>query len=742
MSIPATSPADTRATTLSEAASKALLAPYGLPVALEIVAHDPYAAVMAADELGYPVVAKLTGDAIAHKTERGLVRLNLADAAAVHAAATELFAAARPEDGPVKVLIASMVRGNRELIAGLVRDPQFGPTVLLGVGGVLAEAVADVALRPAVLGGRQLDDAGAHALIDGLTTQALLGEFRGEAAVDRDRLAALLVGLARLAHDRPDVVSVDVNPLIIRPDGEPVAVDALVELAGPRAAGASAAPEPITNVRQRPSDAHFRALFEPRGVLVTGASTHPGKFGFVALHNLLASGYAGAVYATNLAGEEVLGIQTVADIDALPADAPIDLVFVCTPAATNAAILTACAARGVKAAFVTSAGYGEAGAAGQAAQDELVALAERLDILLAGPNGQGVVSTPAALCAQIVAPYPPAGSIGVASQSGNFVSSFLNLARSTGVGVSRAVSAGNAAAVGVADYLDFYADDPATRVGLAYLEGIVDGAALMGRLAAVAARKPLVLLKGGATEGGARAAASHTGALAADDKVFDGNCRAAGITRAASVEEAFEAAATFATQPLPAGPNVAILTTAGGWGVVTADAVTRHPDLRLATLPDDLLAALDELLPPRWSRNNPIDCAGGETRDTIPTVLGLLADHAAVDAIVYLGLGIQSNQARLMREGRFYPDHGLERIVDYHMRQDARFAEAAAELSERTGKPILCATELAVADPDNPGPATVRATGRLCYASGDRAITALGHLYRYALATQRVRSVS
>ena len=180
-----------------------------------------------------------------------------------------------------------------------------------------------------------------------------------------------------------------------------------------------------------------------------------------------------------------------------------------------------------------------------------------------------------------------------------------------------------------------------------------------------------------------------------------------------------------------------VLTTAGGWGVVTADAITRDRHLRLLPLPDDLRTAIDGQLPPRWSRNNPVDCAGGETRDTIPEVMRLVAEHPDVDAVVYLGLGIQSNQARLMRDGPFYPDHGLERIVAYHERQDARFAEAAAEISDATGKPILTATELAVTDPSNPGPATVRATGRLCYASADRAVTALGHLYRYARWRQR-----
>ncbi len=476
----------------------------------------------------------------------------------------------------------------------------------------------------------------------------------------------------------------------------------------------------------------FRALFDPRAILVAGASSHPGKFGFVTLHNVLSQGYRGGVYATNRDGGTILGVETLTSVDDLPADAPIDLVFVCTPAAANPDLLRACARRGITAAFVTSAGYGEAGDEGRQAEQELVALAEELGMLLAGPNGQGVVSTPTRLCAQIVAPYPPAGSIGVASQSGNFVSSFLNYAVQTGIGISRAVSAGNAAMVTVPDYLEYYASDPATSVGLAYVEGIADGRGFFERIRRVSARMPLVLLKGGATAGGQRAAASHTGALASDDRVFDGMCRQAGATRAATVEEAYEAAATFATQPLPTGPNVAVMTTAGGWGVVTADAITAHRDLVLAPMPDDLRATIDTKLPPRWSRNNPIDLAGGETRDTIPEVMEMVASHPAIDAIVYLGLGIQSNQARLMRDGPFYPGDGLERIVDYHERQDARFAQAAAEISDATAKPILTATELAVAIPDNAGPQAVRDTGRLCYASSNRAVTALGHLYRYA----------
>jgi acetyl-CoA synthetase (ADP-forming) len=210
--------------TLSEADSKATLAAHGVPVLPDRLVPDPDAAVAAAEELGYPVVAKLCGDAIAHKTERGLVRLNLGDAAAVRQATAELLAATRPDDGVTGVLVAPMARATRELIAGLVRDPQFGMAVMLGVGGVLAEAVADVAFRLVPV--TRVD---AAELVDDLTTQRLLGPFRGEPAVDRDRLVDVVVGLSAAAEADPTIVSADVNPLLVV-DGIPIAVDALVEV--------------------------------------------------------------------------------------------------------------------------------------------------------------------------------------------------------------------------------------------------------------------------------------------------------------------------------------------------------------------------------------------------------------------------------------------------------------------------------------------------------------------------------
>ena len=475
----------------------------------------------------------------------------------------------------------------------------------------------------------------------------------------------------------------------------------------------------------------LRPLFEPRGIIVTGVSDHPGKFGFVALHNILACGYQGQVFAVGREEGSVLDRPVFASVDAIP-DEAADLLVLCTPVNVNEGIVRAAAAKGIRAVFCAAGGYSEAGPEGSEAEKRLVAVADELDLVLAGPNGQGVVSTPVGLCAQIVAPFPPPGRIAVVSQSGNFASSFLNYANQTGVGISRSVSAGNAAATSIVDYLEWFADDSETEVALCYLEGVGEGRDFFERAREVTRRMPVVVVKGGVTVGGKRAAASHTGSLASDDRIFDGMARQAGLVRAADIESAFEAAATFASQPLPGGNRVVVLSTAGGWGVVTADALTARRDLDLIPLPADLTTAIDGFLPPRWSRNNPVDLAGGETRDTIPDVLEVTIAHPEVDAVLQLGLGIQGNTAALTRSGPFYPDHGLERIVDFHERQEWRYAEAADLAVRKHHKPVLVASELAVTRPDNPMVKAVRESGRMCYPSADRAVVALGHLVRYS----------
>ncbi|MCG8587943.1 MAG: acetate--CoA ligase family protein, partial [Proteobacteria bacterium] len=290
--------------TLSEAASKELVRAFGVPIARERRAADPDAAVAAARELGGAVVCKLNGDAIAHKTERDLVRLHLSGDEAVRAAAEELLGKARPEDGAVDLLVAEMVAGRRELIAGLVRDPQFGPCVVLGLGGILTEALEDVVFAAAPLAREE-----AKRLVERLQASHLLTKpFRGAAAVDLDALADVLVGLSELAAARPDVRSVDLNPLIVTAAGLPVAVDALVELGEADSVEVPPARDDV-EIRER-----FAPLFHPRGVVVAGASSHPGKFGFVTLHNLRRFGYAGEIFPVKPDGAEVLGRPTYTDV--------------------------------------------------------------------------------------------------------------------------------------------------------------------------------------------------------------------------------------------------------------------------------------------------------------------------------------------------------------------------------------------------------------------------------------------
>ena len=498
---------------LSEHDSKMLLARYGIPIAREVLVPDGAGATRAAEELGFPVVLKLCGDLIVHKTERDLVRLGLADPGAVRAAADELLRLRRPEDGDVQLLVAEQVRGRRELVAGMARDPVLGPCVMLGLGGILAEGLGDVVFASAPLTASE-----ARRMITQLRTRRLFLEpFRGEPGLDVEALVSILLGVARLALERADVLSVDVNPLVVR-GAEPIAVDALVVLdpRGDRLPSPPPAPQPRARVLER-----FRPLFHPRGVIVAGASNHPGKFGFVALHNLLRFGFPGPVHPVNREGGEVLGLPAYRDVGEVPTG-HADLVFVCTPSAVNANVLRAAAGVGVRAAFVASGGYRETGEAGRVLEQQLVATADELGILLAGPNGQGVISTGASMCAQMVAPYPPPGRISVASQSGNVCSAFLNYAVLTAIGVSKAVSTGNAAQTTLADYLEYFAADPETAVALAYLEGLGNGPAFVSAVRALTAAKPLVVVKGGAASDGQRAAASHTGSLATDDLLFDG----------------------------------------------------------------------------------------------------------------------------------------------------------------------------------------------------------------------------
>ena len=479
---------------------------------------------------------------------------------------------------------------------------------------------------------------------------------------------------------------------------------------------------------------HIDALFNPKGVVVVGASTHPGKFGFVALHNILSSGFDGPVFATNPNKPEILGIQTLERIQDVPSG-EADFAMICISPNQIMDALPELAKIGITSAFVVSGGFKETDENGEALEKQLMTKAEECGIIIAGPNGQGLVSTPVNLCSQIVSPYPPRGDISIASQSGNILSALMNLSRLSNIGIARAISVGNQGQINIADYLDYFLYDLETAVVVIYVEGIPDGRRFYESLQSLACKKPVIIIRGGSTESGAIAAASHTGSLASDFSIFSAMVRQAGAFLANGVESAFNFAATFSTQPLPKGNSVVVMTTAGGWGVLTADAIS-GTNLELLRLPDDLKTTIDSLLPPRWSKNNPVDLAGGETRDTIPELLSVLLEHASVDSLIFLGLGIQGNVARSYFESP-YANEGTNRMANFHSSQEQRYAESIIAATNKYRKPVLVSSELSIADPNNPGPKSLRDHGFLCYNSPDNAVQCLSQLVNFAQAQNR-----
>ena len=698
--------------TRSEFDSKRYLEARGVNFPQELQVTSAQELLQQVEQVEYPVACKLGGAHIAHKTERGLVRLHLGSPAELCAAGEELLGLATPEDGEVHLLIAPMVTGTRELILGYSVDPLWGPFVVLGAGGTLTEIAPQVSIMPA-----PLTRESAAALCEEFDRTGLLGAVRGEAAVDREELISLICALGACADD-PSIQSAEMNPVIVS-NGHPIPVDALVEdhIPGEQLG---------TPAKERFTLEQWNALFHPSGVVVAGASTHPGKFGAVAVHHILVGGYEGHVSATQRDGAEVFGVSCYPDLHDLPEGAA-DLVLVCTPSETVADQLRIAGKKGIRAAVIASAGFREVGEDGATREEELVEVARENGLLMIGPNVQGIVSNPAKLQAQIVGPMAPNGPISVVSQSGNIASTFQNFAVDTGVGIARSVSIGNAADCDALDVIEYLSTDPATAVTLAYIEGFGNPPEFRSRIAAAAQRKPLIIVNGGRSAAGAAAASSHTGSLAEDGRMFDAMSRALGFITAEDPEQAFEIAMVIACTPPPRGNRLAILTTVGGWGVLASDAADSARSLTLAKLSDSTLQELDAVLPSRWSRNNPIDFAGGEQRNTMVDALRILATSGDVDICVVIGIGVQSNQASVHRAGKFADDAGLARMIAYHEQQDLRYVHAVEATMRDHQIPIVIASELPNRLADTPAFSYVRANSLPWTRTAPRAIAALDH---------------
>jgi acyl-CoA synthetase (NDP forming) len=653
---------------LDEGQAKALLASYGITVPEGGLACTEDEAVVIARGLDGPVAIKAVGAHITHKTERGLVALNLSSDEAVRDAARSLLALTEGQDA--QLLVERMVKGSREFMIGMKRDPLFGPVVLFGIGGIFAEAHKDV-----VLGVTPIDDRDIELMLSDIRANALLGEFRGMPVVDRAALVASIRALARIAEDHPAIAEIDVNPLIVE-GSTPVAADALVILdpaAERRTAHATATPD-------------LAPFFAPRAVAVVGASDDLAKWGGSLLKNIIDGDFAGPIYPVNGRGGSVQGPPAYASIAELP-ETP-DLALVALGAAHVGGVVEQCGERGIPVALVVAAGFAEAGEAGAEAEAELVETARTSGVTLIGPNCMGMLATHSQLHAVgFLELRPQPGGLSIVSQSGNIGVQLVTRAERRGVGIDKYVSVGNQASTSALDVLDALGDDDKTAAALIYMESVGDGRRFLDVMSRITPKKPVVILPGGMTDYGRQAAASHTGAMAGSVEVFLAAARQTGCLVRTGPDESLDLALCLSALPRPTGRRVAVMTLGGGWGVLAADELGRN-DLELARLEPGVLAALDELLPEYWCRNNPVDLVTAVGSDLANSALTVLAESDEVDAIVALGILRSPSTGWISDDAAQAGVPGGPGRGSFNPAEIA-FLERVTELMESTGKPII-----------------------------------------------------
>jgi acetate---CoA ligase (ADP-forming) len=378
-----------------------------------------------------------------------------------------------------------------------------------------------------------------------------------------------------------------------------------------------------------------RALLAPHAVAVVGASRQEGTIGAALVANLVRAGFRGTIYPINPQAAEIQGLRTYPRIGAV--GKPIDLAVVAVPAARVEGVVEECAAAGVRGVVVISAGFAEVSATGRAAERRLTALVRGSGMRMIGPNCMGVLNTDPAIClnATFAPHWPPAGNVGMLSQSGALGLAVLDYARQLNIGMSTFVSVGNKADVSGNDLLSYWAEDPRTGVIVLYLESFGNPRKFARIAPEIARRKPIVAVKSGRSAAGTRAASSHSAALASLDVAVDALFAQAGVIRTNTLEELFDVAALLSTQPVPAGGRVGVVTNAGGPGILLADACEAR-GLELPALAPESLAALRAFLPAQAGLANPIDMIASATAEQYVRTIGVVGSDPAVDAVVVI----------------------------------------------------------------------------------------------------------
>ncbi len=607
-------------TLLPEDEGKCLLARFGLCPPRGLRALNGAEAKAAAEDLGYPLVVKALVPGLAHKTDLGAVKLGIQDEAALRNAVFELQQTFT--DAPL--LVEQMAGPGVELIAGLANDAHFGPSLMLGMGGVLTEVFQDVQflLLPAT-------EADIRRALTRLEGYRLLTGFRGRAATDLEGVVTAIEALAQFGLEAADYYdAVDVNPLLASEQGA-IALDVKVMLK-PQVT-------PTASERSFLDPDQFAGFFAPRSVAIIGASGIKGKPGHVVIENILANGYAGDIYPVNPRGGEILGIPVIAETSDLPDG--VDLAIIIVPAKHTAAVLRQVAAKGIKHVVLSAGGFAETDDAGARIQQELTDIILEHGICALGPNTSGHISTPIGFTSTF---FPLGkirrGRVGYVAQTGNFATFTMKyILTAERFGVSRVVGLGNKIDIEESQALEYLGGDAETSAVVMYVESIKYPRRFVEVARRVTQEKPVVLLKGGATDAGKSAAAAHTAAMASEDRLVDGMLRQAGVVRIADYSHLILAGKAFSMSPLPAGNRVAFLAPSGAMLVCLSDLATRL-GLRVPELEGETLRRIQAITPPFIRIRNPVDIWAAALSKGIETAYGMgmeaVLEDPNVDAVI------------------------------------------------------------------------------------------------------------
>jgi len=606
-------------TSLTAPEGKQVCDAYGIPVPKEDVATSAAEAAKIASAMGFPVVMKIVSPDILHKTEAGGVMVGVKTAAEVESNYATILANAKKYKADARIegiQVQQMLLGGQEVIVGAVTDGSFGKLVAFGLGGVLVEVLKDITFRLA-----PATKADALSMLDGIQAHEMLKGVRGSDPASRDAIADIIVKVSQLVSDFPEIAEMDLNPVFATRDSA-IAADVRIVV--------DFAPKPP---RPRPNHddivRQMNRIMKPKAVAVIGASAENGKIGNSVMKNLINGGYKGEIYPIHPKADEIMGKKVYKSVKDIPGE--VDIAVFAIPASLVAGALTECGEKKVVGAILIPSGYAETG--NIKGQEEIQAIGQKYGIRLMGPNIYGFYYTHANLCATFCTAYDVKGSAALSSQSGGIGMAIIGFSRSAKMGVSAIVGLGNKSDIDEDDLLTFFEQDDNTQIIAQHCEDLKDGRAFAEVAKRVSKKKPIVVLKAGRTSAGAKAASSHTGALAGDDKIYEDVFNQSGVIRARSLRDMLDFARGIPVLPTPKGENVVIITGAGGSGVLLSDACIDNK-LSLMTIPPDLDAAFRKFIPPFGAAGNPVDITGGEPPITYVNTVKLGLEDPRIHALI------------------------------------------------------------------------------------------------------------